>query len=125
MSDPASRRRWVPPAVWAAVVVISTSWPNPGVPDVGDGDKVVHLLAYALLAWLIGRALPPLARAPRRLAAVLIALVLFAALDEWHQSFIPGRSASVADWCADVAGIVLGLMTAALRRSPARAASAP
>jgi VanZ family protein len=111
--------------VWATVVVVMTSWPNPGVPDVGDGDKVVHLLAYAVLAWLIGRALPPLARAPRRLAVVLLGLLVFAALDEWHQSFIPGRTASVADWWADAAGVVLGLLTAALRRTAARAASAP
>jgi VanZ family protein len=28
----------------------------------------------------------------------------FGASDEWHQSFVPGRSAEVADWVADTAG---------------------
>jgi VanZ family protein len=115
----------VPAAVWAAIVVIATSWPNPDVPDVGQGDKLAHFLSYALLAWLVGRALPPLARAPGRVALVLLGLAAFAAADEWHQAFIPGRSASVADWWADAAGATLGLLTAALRRAPARPASAP
>jgi VanZ family protein len=123
MTDASARRRWVAAAVWAAIVVTATSIPNPDVTNPGDADKLVHGLSYALLAWLVARALPTLA--PGRLALVLLALAAFAALDEWHQAFIPGRSASVADWYADTAGVILGLLTAALRRSPSRAASAP
>ena len=114
-------RRWVPPALWAAALLLATSWPNPNVPAVGEGDKVVHAAMYGGLAWLVARAEPSLARrAPWQL---LVALVLsaFGALDEWHQQLIPGRSASVADWAADTAGIALALLlvAAARRRQPA------
>jgi VanZ family protein len=34
--------------------------------------------------------------------------VLYGVLDEWHQSFVPGRVVSVADWAADIIGVVLG-----------------
>ena len=33
----------------------------------------------------------------------------YAASDEWHQSFVPGRSASVGDFLLDCAGIALAL----------------
>jgi VanZ family protein len=33
-----------------------------------------------------------------------VAAAGIAALDEWHQQFVPGRSASLGDWVADVAG---------------------
>jgi VanZ family protein len=34
--------------------------------------------------------------------------VLYGAVDEWHQSYVPGRDVSVADWAADILGVVLG-----------------
>ena len=34
----------------------------------------------------------------------------YGALDEWHQGFVPGRDASVGDWVADSAGVILGLV---------------
>lgn len=38
---------------------------------------------------------------------ILVAIgSLFAASDEWHQSFIPGRDASVLDWISDCVGIL-------------------
>ena len=42
--------RWLPTVLWAAVLLTATSWPNPHVPDVRSGDKVVHLALYAGLA---------------------------------------------------------------------------
>lgn len=43
----------------------------------------------------------------------------YAALDEWHQSFVPGRSASISDFLLDLVGIggmLLILRIAALRK---------
>lgn len=37
------------------------------------------------------------------------AAVLYAGLDEWHQSYVPGRSASWSDVGVDTCGIILGL----------------
>ena len=120
MNDPAGRSRWAPPALWATALVTATSWPNPDVPQVGHGDKLVHLLLYGILAWLLARAEPTLATIRRRAALTTLGLACFAALDEWHQDFVPGRSASTADWAADTVGAAAGLgLAAALRRRAA------
>ena len=34
----------------------------------------------------------------------ILIVSVFGASDEWHQSFTPGRSATVADWVADTLG---------------------
>ena len=45
---------------------------------------------------------------------VLIGLV-YAATDEIHQSFVPGRSPDAADWVADALGVVVGSFVLYLR----------
>ena len=37
-------------------------------------------------------------------------LLAYGASDEWHQSFVPGRSVDVADWIADAIGVVVGVL---------------
>lgn len=39
---------------------------------------------------------------------------LYGALDEWHQSFVPGRTPDATDWLADVAGVIAGYSLASL-----------
>ncbi len=39
------------------------------------------------------------------------------ALDEWHQSLVPGRTPEVADWLEDVAGVFVGYLIVALVRA--------
>lgn len=104
-------RHWLPAAAWLAVILTLTSIPNPDVPRVvPGGDKVVHLIMYGVLGLLVGRALGHGRRTAGRLVAAFAALVLLAAADEWHQRYIPGRSASVGDWVADSAGAAISLL---------------
>jgi VanZ family protein len=97
--------------MWVAIILIGTSWPSISVgPDVQHLDKVVHFTAYAVLSALILRAMP----SPRDVGTVVIVIALvsvFGAVDEWHQSFIPGRSMSFADWVADSAGALAGALS--------------
>ena len=71
-------------------------------------DKLIHALAYALMALL---AWISFSREKRPLKIVFIISVLFCSLyglsDEWHQSFVLGRDASLGDWLADTTGAVL------------------
>jgi len=88
------------------------------LPDTGMSlpgfDKVLHLAAYALMGWLACRAIAaaglkrPLARLYLLAAVITIAYGLS---DEWHQSFVPGRSADGWDLLADALGAVLGVVT--------------
>lgn len=99
------------------VILILTSWPNPapGI-EVGVADKFAHFGVYAILGWLAARAmLPP--RTAERLMAVVLALAVFAALDEVHQLWIPNRFATVADWVADLLGLASGLFSFHLTRA--------
>jgi hypothetical protein len=81
-------------------------------------QKALHVLAYAALALLWCWALGAWLRVPvaRAVAACAIASA-YGVLDEWHQSFVPGRYASFTDVMIDVAGAVLGIWLAACIRS--------
>lgn len=104
-------RRWLPPALWAAVILVLTSIPAPpeapaGIPHL---DKAVHVLLYAGQGWLVARALRT--RRPRTLLAALLGIAAFGALDEWHQAFF-ARDPDMLDWIADVLGGSIGIAAA-------------
>jgi VanZ family protein len=112
------RARWLAPLLWAILIETLTSWPNPPSFSAPAGsDKVVHVGLYAVFAFLVVRAAQPGLPAWRTLAVVLLVVSAWAAVDEWHQRFIAGRGAEIADWGADVAGAMAGL---ALRRFRSR-----
>lgn len=78
-------------------------------------DKLYHFIEYVILSGLVARALvkakPPVvpARLVWHVAAVFS--ILYGASDEWHQTFVPGRFATVADWVADVLGSIAGVLS--------------
>lgn len=106
------RSRWIAPALWAILIEVLTSWPNP--PSVGflpaGSDKVIHFKLYAIFAFLVARAAKPGKPPLRAMVVIAIALFVWGALDEWHQIFIPGRGADVYDWTADSLGVIAGLV---------------
>jgi VanZ family protein len=69
-------------------------------------DKVAHFLVFGLLATLLLRS--PLSRGKAWLAILIVSL--FGITDEWHQSFVPGRSCDVYDWISDTLGATLAVM---------------
>ena len=74
--------------------------------------KLAHLTEYAVLAVLTWNALRlSLAGASMRRLCGLAMLVsaLYAASDEFHQSFTPSREATVRDVLIDTAGAAVGL----------------
>jgi VanZ family protein len=77
--------------------------------------KCGHLTEYAVLAWLSYRAVrrswsPPRGWSTTCAAWALGIAVVYAATDEWHQSFVPSRDATVHDVIIDGAGAALGLV---------------
>jgi VanZ family protein len=75
--------------------------------------KLAHMGAFGLLWWLWLRALGPRATLP----AVVITLA-YAATDEWHQSFVHGRSGRPADWLIDAAGVGIAIAIRARYSQP-------
>ena len=103
------------PVLWCAVfvycAVIFTLSSIPARYHAGGGvweyDKLAHGLLYGGLGWVLWQAL----RVGRRNAngffiavAAIVLAGLYGASDEWHQSFVPGRSPSLMDLLADVVG---------------------
>ena len=100
---------WGPAALWAAVLFFLSEWSGLGIELVSGADKWVHVGLFMILglslAWGKGRT-----ESGVPLFLFLFLGMGYGALDEWHQSFVPGRDASVGDWVADSAGVMLGLV---------------
>ena len=92
------------------VLTVAMLWPINQPPPPPDGtDKLVHLIAFAALAF-------PLARTGRiGLVPVFVGASAFGGLVELIQPSY-GRSADMQDWIADITGVGLGIMLALLYR---------
>jgi VanZ family protein len=90
-------------------------WP-PVVPSIGSKGQdalvglaanLLHIPVYAGLTFFVQQAL---AEGDARLRRSVLSVVVFlaaaayAALDEWHQAFVPGRTASTGDFLLDIVG---------------------
>jgi VanZ family protein len=124
---------WLPPLVWMAVIFSASAdskstehssryfepllrWFFPQMSPEHIGQihyafrKFCHLAEYAVLAWLLWRAIrKPEKNNPRPWnwaeAGVALSIVfLYAATDEFHQAFVPTRTAQVSDVFVDAAG---------------------
>lgn len=103
-------RDWAPAVAWMALLFVLSGRPVPRAVSAVP-DWVGHALLYAVLGALVCRALAG-GRAPTaRQAAFSVAVAtLYGITDEWHQSFVPGRTAEAADVAKDLAGAALGAL---------------
>lgn len=102
-------RRWLPPLIWAGVILLGTSLPSDAVPiQTSHIDKLLHFTIYAVFAFLLTRQISEDTTRWRAMLGALIIAAAFAAVDEWHQRFIPGRFPEGYDWVADIAGATVG-----------------
>jgi VanZ family protein len=97
---------WLPVVLWAGLIFGLSS-----VPDLGTGlgtwdlvfRKIAHFCEYAILGALLLRALG------REVPTIAVG-VAYAATDELHQHFVPGRHAAVRDVAIDAAGVLAGVL---------------
>ena len=72
--------------------------------------KAAHFILYFIFGILVYNAVHPNVRSRKKAALVSIAAVLgFAALDEIHQLFVPGRSGEVRDVLLDTTAGAIGI----------------
>jgi VanZ family protein len=80
-------------------------------------DKIIHLIIYVLLAFLLSLSL----KRSGIKRYVFVVAFLFASIygitDEIHQSFVPGRYAAVGDVLADSCGALIGGFWASFLRT--------
>jgi VanZ family protein len=98
---------------------------QPSLPTLPNGTADIllkkggHLIAYAMLALFWTRAMPGSWSVGRAMALAILLTAAYGAADEFHQSFVPGRTPRVIDWLIDSAGAGAGsVLYAVLCRSP-------
>jgi len=98
--------RWLPAVGVMAAIYLSSATPASEIPTFGGWDVLVkkggHFFGYGLLALMFLYALN--VYRPRILFSILGLVALYALTDEFHQSFIPGRHASLVDVGIDILG---------------------
>jgi VanZ family protein len=111
---------WLPVLVWAGLIFALSS-----IPDLGTGlggwdlalRKAAHLVEYAVLGALLFRAVSSGVQPVRNGGTMVWAWILgaaYAASDELHQHFVPGRQASALDLAIDAVGVAVGVLAARL-----------
>jgi VanZ family protein len=136
MKLPRFVRYWMPAIIWMALIFLGSTdmlsaehtsrflvpffrWLDPQISlatlnaiQVGV-RKLGHLTEYAILAMLLWRALRSGTRWQMKMSILLLVAALvcaiFAASDEFHQSFVPSRTSSPRDVMIDICGAFLGL----------------
>lgn len=108
---------WTPPLLIAiAIVWLSSQARYPGGISLPPPlDKVAHASVFGALAFFLELALRGTRHdlpMHRRHLWIFLAVALYGASDEWHQSFVPGRDCSAGDWLADAIGAAVGLAAA-------------
>ena len=109
---------WLATAGYMALIYFLSSM-HLQVPALLPGyfDKLVHVLLYMPLAFLIFSAMK---RSGFNKYVFLISFLLagvYGITDEIHQSFVPGRDAALADVAADFVGSIMGSYLAGRVRS--------
>jgi VanZ family protein len=75
--------------------------------------KIAHITEYAILGFLAARAFrtsPRPAIGQRWFLICATLIVVYALMDEYHQSFVPSRTASIYDSMIDIAGGLTALL---------------
>jgi VanZ family protein len=81
--------------------------------------KCAHFTEYAILGWLVARAFIASSRGALRrhwLADGIVFIGVYALTDEFHQSFVASRTASIYDSLIDLSGGVVALILVAVFR---------
>jgi len=94
----------------------------------GFTRKLAHLTEYALLAILAARAFRGSPRSALRERWFLLSLalvVVYALVDEYHQSFVPSRTGTIYDSLIDMTGGLAALIIVKRRNWFDRASNSP
>jgi VanZ family protein len=98
-------RSWLPVVAWAAVIFAFSAVPDLGT-GLGGWDLVLRKLAHATEFAILGALL---VRATGRAGVSFGLGVLYAASDEVHQVFVPGRHGAPLDVAIDAVGVAVGV----------------
>jgi VanZ family protein len=107
-------RYHLPLIVYAGIIFWLSSLPNLSQPftELSISDKLIHFFEFMVFGWLIWRSAKRWRLKLRNSWLVIITYIigaLYAAGDEYHQAFVPGRYGHISDWTADSIGLAAGI----------------
>ena len=127
-------KAWLPVVLWMVLMFFGSTdlmsaehtsrfltpflrWLNPDISPAAIAQvhflvrKAAHVTEYAILTGLLFRALRGLMGGFWwRAAVALVSAMIFAAADEFHQTFIPSRTGSIYDILVDYCGALTGIL---------------
>ena len=136
-------KNWLPVMVWVGVIFLGSTdlmsaehtsrfivpflrWLKPDISAETLASihfivrKCTHVGEYAILALLLLRAATLITNSKRSIPILYLSVLgvslIVAATDEFHQTFVASRGASVQDIMIDSSGAVLGLVIASIIR---------
>lgn len=122
---------WIPLLIWMGFIFLLSSYNGATLEKTSKGnfgilppivtsaitsEVFVHTIEFAILTILVYRLLAsrPAIRWRYVIAGSLTFAIGYGILDEFHQSFVPGRSSTLADVGLDIIGVLTGLLVAEL-----------
>ena len=109
-----------------ALIYYSSAIPGENIPkiDIPNIDKLLHFVEYFILGALLVRAFSNSSdKVNFKLILLLSVLIasIYGLLDEFHQSFVPGRSPDIFDLFSDIIGSLLGALLSMHKEKGSRA----
>jgi VanZ family protein len=103
--------RWIPAVLYAVMIFYFSSVSFPPSPELLVGlsisSSVQHYIEYFIFGLLL---LYALWKEDKRIAWAIAIGAFYAATDEIHQFFVPGRTMDIMDFAVDILGIITGII---------------
>ncbi|HSA06965.1 MAG TPA: VanZ family protein [Candidatus Gastranaerophilales bacterium] len=77
--------------------------------DISSSDKILHTIEYSVMGLFLSYGIINADDFNRTGEIFVFFASLTGAIDEIHQAFVPGRTASFADFAVDILGCAIGL----------------
>lgn len=108
---------YLPPILWAGIIFILSSQATlPGLEESAYDfilKKLAHILVYLILYLLVFRAVQITIQEKQKKLILILPIVIcliYAISDEFHQSLVPGRYATLRDIGYDMIGVTTAFL---------------
>lgn len=101
---------WFIAGIYMGLIFIASSIPGKSVPGVPISDKLIHLVEFGILSWILGKACRSSQKKIFIQQAGILSIImttLYGISDEIHQSFVPLRNPEIYDVIVDGIGAIL------------------
>jgi VanZ family protein len=99
-------KKYVPAVFWMVLIFALSSMPGSALPKLPfcGFDKIVHIVEYAVLGFLLAKAIN------KKIVMVVLIGIVYSLSDELHQIFVPFREFSLMDLLSDAIGVCTGVV---------------